>query len=174
MAENVPVKTDKSPAPAPTQMWRPFDSLRSDLNRLFDDFNRDFWRTPFARPAAFDMLPFARAPLATAPAVDVIEKPEAFEVTAELPGLDEKNIEVKVANGTLTVKGEKEEKKEEKRQDYHVRERYFGAFERSFAIPDGVDTDKIAATFTKGVLTVRLPKKPDAIQPEKKIEVKAS
>jgi HSP20 family protein len=174
---NVPVKTsDKTPASsAPAQLWRPFESLRSDLNRLFDDFNRDIWRSPFSR-SGFDVLPaFARREFATlSPAVDVVEKPDAFEITAELPGLDEKNIEVKLANGTLTVKGEKEESKEEKQKDYHLRERYYGSFERSFALPDGVDADKIEANFNKGVLTLKLPKKPDAITPEKTIAVKAS
>jgi HSP20 family protein len=177
MAEsNVPVKTEKSPASMmPTQLWPPFDGLRRDFNRLFDEFNRDFWRSPFSR-TSFDLIPaFASRELATlSPAVDVVEKPEAFEITAELPGMDEKNIEVKLANGTLTVRGEKEENKEEKQKDYHLRERYYGSFERSFAVPDGVDTDKIEANFNKGVLTLRLPKKPEAIQPEKKIAVKAN
>jgi HSP20 family protein len=174
-ASNVPVKvTDKTPASsAGTQIWSPFDNLRGDFNRLFDDFSRDLWRRPFSR-SAFDMLPCARTQLAAvSPAVDVVEKPDAFEITAELPGMDEKNIEVKLVNGSLTVKGEKEEKKEEKKKDYHLRERYYGAFERSFAIPEGVDTDKIEANFNKGVLTLRLPKKPDAIKPEKTIAVKA-
>jgi len=176
MAEtNVPVKTEKSAAATSPQLWRPLEGLRGDFNRLFDDFNRDFWRSPFSR-TGFDMIPaFARREFATlSPAVDVVEKPDAFEITAELPGMDEKNIEVKLANGTLTVKGEKEEKKEEKQKDYHLRERYYGSFERSFSLPDGVDADKIEANFNKGVLTLKLPKKPEAIQPEKKIAVKAS
>jgi HSP20 family protein len=178
MAEtNVPVKTgDKSPAATTSaQLWRPLDSLRSDFNRLFDDFSRDFWRSPFSR-TGLDVIPaFARREFAAlSPAADVVEKPDGFEITAELPGMDEKNIEVKLANGVLTVKGEKEEKKDEKKQDYHLRERYYGAFERSFAIPDGIDADKIEANFNKGVLTLKLPKKPEAIKAEKKIEVKAS
>ena len=92
---------------------------------------------------------------------------------AELPGMDEKNIEVKVVNGNLTIKGEKQEEKEEKK-DYYLHERHFGSFERSFEVPDGVDADKIEASFKKGVLTVTLPKKPEAQKPEKKIEVKSA
>ena len=103
-----------------------------------------------------------------------MEKNNAYEVTVELPGLDEKNIEVKVAKGRLTIKGEKQEEKEEKKKDYYLHERQFGSFERSFAVPDGVDTDKIEASFKKGVLRLALPKKPEAIKPEKKIEVKAA
>ena len=93
-------------------------------------------------------------------------------MTAELPGLDEKNIEVNVANGVLTVKGQKEEEKVEKKEDFHLRERRFGSFARSVRIPDAVDADKIEANFKNGVLKVTLPKKPEARKPVKKIEVK--
>jgi HSP20 family protein len=95
-------------------------------------------------------------------------------VTAERPGLDEKNVELKLADGELTIRGEKQEEKEEKKKEYYLHERHFGSFERRFAVPEGVDTDKIEASFKKGVLTVRLPKKPEARKPEKKIEIKAS
>ena len=72
--------------------------------------------------------------------------------------MDEKNIEVKFADGVLTIKGEKKDEKEEKKKDYYLSERSYGSFQRSFQVPDGVDTDKIEATFKKGVLTVALPK----------------
>jgi HSP20 family protein len=81
---------------------------------------------------------------------------------------------VKVTNGNLTIKGEKQEEKEEKKKDYYLHERHFGSFERSFDVPEGVDADKIEANFKKGVLTVTLPKKPEAQKPAKKIEVKAA
>ena len=108
------------------------------------------------------------------PAVNVVESAKAYEITAELPGMDEKNIEVKVTDGTLTIKGEKLEEKEEKETDYYLSERRFGSFERSFDVPESVDLSKIEATFKKGVLTVALPKKAEAQKPEKKIEVKAA
>jgi len=107
------------------------------------------------------------------PAVDVSETDKAYEITAELPGMDEKNVEVKVANGVLSIKGEKQEEKEEKKKDYYKRERNFGSFERSFQVPDGVDTDRIEASFKKGVLLVTLPKSAEAQKAEKKIAVKA-
>ena len=91
-----------------------------------------------------------------------------------MPGMDEKNIEVKVANSNLSIKGERHEEKEEKEKDYYLRERNFGSFERSFDVPEGVDGDKIEASFSKGVLTVTLPKKPEAQKPAKRIEVKAA
>ena len=91
-----------------------------------------------------------------------------------MPGIDEKNVEVKLANGLLTIKGEKQDEKEEKKKDYYMRERSFGSFERTFQVPDGVDSDKIDASFKKGVLTVTLPKSVEAQKSEKKIAVKAA
>ncbi|HUI95844.1 MAG TPA: Hsp20/alpha crystallin family protein [Xanthobacteraceae bacterium] len=175
-ATKTPVKVEsKAPERATaSQPWWPFDGLRREVDRLFEDFDRDFWRTPF-RTSRFDVAPFWRGePTLAAPAVDIVEKDDAYEVTAELPGMDEKNIEVKLANGGLTIKGEKQEEKEEKKKDYHLQERHFGSFERYFTLPDGVDPDKIEASFKKGVLTVKLPKKPETIKPEKKIAVKAA
>ena len=84
------------------------------------------------------------------------------EISAELPGIDEKNVEVKVADDILTIKGEKQEEKEEKTKDYHLSERSFGSFQRAFQVPSGVDTDKIDAKFSKGILTVTLPKSTEA------------
>jgi HSP20 family protein len=170
----VPVKTEKSSGGVP-QTWQPFDSLRREVNRLFDDFDGGFWRAPFAS-SLFDIAPFRRpnTTFVAAPAVDVAETDKAFEIAAELPGLDEKNVEVKVANGVLTIKGEKEDEKEEKKKDYYMRERSFGSFQRSFEVPEGVDSDKIEANFKKGVLSVTLPKSADAQKAEKKIAVKAA
>jgi HSP20 family protein len=88
-----------------------------------------------------------------------------------LPSLDEKNVEEKLVNGNLTIKGEKREEKEEKKEHYYLRERHFGSFERSFSVPEGVNAEKI---FKKGVLTVTLLKKPEARKLEKKIEVKSA
>jgi len=124
----------------------------------------------------FDVVPFWRREVTwpAAPAVDFTDTEKAYELTAELPGIDEKDIEVKVANGILSIKGEKQEEKEEKKKDYYLRERNFGSFERSFQLPDSVDTDKIEASFKKGVLTVTLPKKPGAQTAAKKIDVKAA
>lgn len=157
------------------QAWHPFEGLRHEVDRLFENFDRDLWRSPFSR-TFFDIAPYWRAEtkLAAAPAVDIVEKDNAYEVTAELPGMDEKDIEVKLENGRLTIKGEKQEEKEEKGKGYHLQERRFGSFERYFAIPEGVDNNKIGANFKKGVLKVTLPKKPEAQTPAKKIDVKAS
>ena len=170
----VPVKTERT-APSALQTRRPFESLRREIDRLFDDFDRSIWRLP-SRRSLFDIEPFQRAEAAfgAVPAVDVTETDKAYEIAAELPGMDEKNIEVKFANGVLTIKGEKQEEKEEKKKDYYVRERSFGSFQRTFEVPEGVDTDKIEANFKKGVLTITLPKTAEAQKAEKKIAVKAA
>jgi HSP20 family protein len=167
----LPVRNDKTTQTVP---WQPFEMLRREIDRVFDDVGGGFWRTPF-RQSVFDIAPWAReSTWPMAPAVDVTDTEKAYEITAELPGIDEKNLEVKVANDVLTIKGEKREEKEEKKKDYYLRERNFGSFERAFQIPDGVDTDKIEANFAKGVLTVKLPKKPEAQKSTKKIDVKAA
>ena len=176
MAEDtskIPVTTDKA-APSELRPRRPLESLRQEIDRLFDDFGIGAWRSPF-RSSFFDMDPFRRAKAAFSgmPAVDVIETEKSHKVVAELPGMDEKNIEVKIANGMLTIKGEKQEDKEEEKQDYYVRERSFGSFERTLPVPDGVDLDKVDASFKNGVLTVALPKTAEAQKAEKKISVKA-
>src|SRR5665811_322362 len=174
MAETVtkiPVKIQERAAdvPSTTQTGAPFLSLRREMDRLFDDFGRGFWQLP-TRRSIFDIEPMwqPEATWEATPAVDIAESEKAYELTAELPGMDEKNIEVKVANGNLTIKGEKQEEKEEKKKDYYLHERHFGSFERSFDVPEGVDADKIEANFKKGVLTVTLPKKPEAKSPRRR------
>ena len=155
------------------QAWRPFESLRQEIDRLFDDFGGSMRRSPF-RGSLFEPFRSWEAALPTVPAVDVSETDKAYEISAELAGMDEKNIDLKIANGVLTIRGEKQDEKEEKKKDYYMRERSYGTFERTFEVPEGVDTDKIEATFKKGVLTVTLPKKAEAQKPAKKIEVKAT
>ena len=176
-ATQLPVKTEKkgvvrSSAPAG---WPAFENLRSEIERVFDDFNGSFWAAPFRR-SIFDVEPLwqREMDLSAVPAVDITEKDKAYEITAELPGMDEKNIEVTLANGGLTIKGEKQEETEEKKKDYCLHERHFGSFERCFRVPEGVDADKIEANFKKGVLTVTLPKTAEAQKAEKKIAVKAA
>jgi len=178
MAEAVklPVKNEsKSTQPTSAfQAWRPFESLHQEIDRLFDDFNGGLLGLPFRR-SMFAAEPFVqREAWAAVPAVNIAETEKAFEITAELPGLDEKNVEVKLANGNLTIKGEKQEEKEEKKKDYYLHERSFGFFERSFQVPEGIDQEKVEATFKKGVLTVTLPKTVEAQKAEKKIAVKAA
>ncbi len=167
-----PAKAEEKPAEraAVPAAWRPFESLRREIDRLFEDFDRGFWRLPSR--GLFEMEPFWRRGV-TAPMVDIVEREKDYQLTAELPGMEEKDIELKITKDVVTIKGEKKEEKEEKKKDYYLSERRYGAFQRSFVLPDGVDADKIEASFNKGVLTVTLPKKPEAIKAERKVEIKA-
>lgn len=180
MADETPnkiqVETEDKPAKQSpiSNALRPLENLRRQVDRMFEDFDRG-WHLPFAR-SSFEIEPFWRRELSFSgmPAVDIIEKADAYEITAELPGMDEKNIEVKLSNGNLTIKGEKRDEREEKKKDYYLSERHYGSFQRTFGLPVGVDPEKIEAHFAKGVLTLRLPKKPEAQQPEKTISIKTS
>lgn len=162
--------TKSSTTPAVGETWQPFQALRNEIDQIFNDFGTGFWNRPFRSLARLER-DFSRS--ISAPAVDVAESDKAYEITAELPGLDEKNIDIKVANGGLTIKGEKREETEEKKKDYYVSERRYGTFERYFTLPDSVDADKIEATFKNGVLKVTLPKTEEAQKPAKTINVKA-
>ena len=173
-ATKVPLEVKKAerPAPVPAE-WHPFETLRREIDHLFDDFGVGRWRSPL-RARSSETEPFWRTEISwsKAPAVDVAETDKAYEVTAELPGMDESNIEVKLADDLLTIKGEKKEEKEERKKDYYVSECRFGSFQRSFTVPAGVDASKIEANFKNGVLTVTLPKSAQAQKSEKKIEIK--
>jgi HSP20 family protein len=175
-ATKLTVKTGGKAEPtSAVREWRPFEALHREADRLFDDVGAGFWRFPFRR-STFDLEPFhQREPSwEMAPAMDIAETDKGYEISAELPGMSESDVEVIAANGVLTIKGEKKEEKEEKKKDYHLTERRYGAFSRRMPIPDEVEADKIEATFKKGVLTVTLPKKAEAQKPEKKIQVKAA
>ncbi len=169
-ATKVPVKSEaKSVAPAAKAgEWWPLEGLRREVDRLFEEFDRGFGGGVFGR-SLLDTAPR----WAGAPSVDIVEKDKAYEVTAELPGMDETNIDVKIANGMLTISGEKKDEHEEKKKNYYLSERRYGSFQRSFRVPDGVEADKIAAEFKQGVLTVTLPKSAEALKAEKKIAIKA-
>ncbi len=155
--------------------WAPFADLRQEIDRLFDDFSSAAWPFPTGRFRAG--MP-VRSPHPTSwqivPAMDLVEKDGAYEISVELPGIDAKNVEIKLSNGTLSIKGEKSEEKEEKDKEYVLSERSYGSFQRSFRLPDGIDTDKIEASFAKGVLKVVLPKSVEARRGEKSIAVKVA
>ena len=151
---------------SPSFAGLPFERLRRQINRVLEEFAS-------GRNIA-DFEPFGRF-VGEFPTddggVDFVEKEKEYEITAELPGLDSEDIEVKLSNGILTIGGEKKKEKEEKRDSYYFLERRYGSFKRAFQVPLGVDTEKVEASLEKGVLTVRLPKTPDA-QKARKIEIK--
>jgi HSP20 family protein len=104
----------------------------------------------------------------------VREDASSITIEAELPGVEEKDVSVTLANGVLTIKGEKKLEKEEKNDSYHMTERSFGSFQRSLRLPDTVDDAKVEAHFDKGVLKVTAAKKPEAVKAERKIEIRKS
>jgi HSP20 family protein len=140
-----------------------FSAMRDDMDRLFERFEHGWPRWPSA---------FSRAEVMTVPELDVRESADAVTVEAELPGVDEKDVSVTLANGVLTIKGEKKQESEKKAENYHVTERSFGSFERSILLPDTIDEAKVEAKFDKGVLKVSAAKKPEAVKAERKIEIK--
>jgi HSP20 family protein len=175
-------QTSQAPAQqtsqAPAPMQRPgldlFQSFRNELDRMFDQFWRGFGFPMLRR--GFGAEPFWQREGgfgASVPVVDFAEDEKAYHLTAELPGMSDKDIEVNLSGDTLTISGEKREEREEKEKNYHFSERRYGSFRRSFAVPQGVDRDKIEASFKNGVLALTLPKTPDAMQRQKKIKVKA-
>jgi HSP20 family protein len=107
------------------------------------------------------------------PAVDITETDKAYEITAKLPGMDEKSVEVRLTDGVLSIRGEKRDEKREENKDHYMHERTFGSFERSFPVPEGVDANKIEATFKNGVLSVTLPKSADVQMLPQKIPGKS-
>ncbi|GAB3375270.1 Hsp20/alpha crystallin family protein [Azotobacter armeniacus] len=159
----------------PLENWHPLDRLRRQVDHLFSDFSRKALHPPFSRNL-FDSAPQWTRELFNQgmPAVDINDKGTAYEISAELPGMDEEDIEIKLSSGCLTIKGEKKEEHEDKKKDSYIAERYYGAFQRSFALPAEVDAERIEANFNKGVLTLSLPKKPEALAEEKTIQIKAN
>jgi HSP20 family protein len=143
----------------------PFTSLRRDMDRLFEDFTRG-WGLP-ANLATSALL---------SPKVNVAETDKGLEVTADLPGVDQKDIEINLADGILTLKAEHKAEKEEKdeKKHYHLVERSYGTFMRRFELPFEADTDKVEARFDKGVLKISVPRSAAAEKQVKKIAIKSS
>lgn len=141
----------------------PFFSLQRDMNRLFDDFFGDFSLSPFR--SGRDLLG------GTIPKLDISETADEVKIEADVPGLDEKDIDVQLADNVLTISGEKKSETEEKKKDYYRMERSYGSFHRSVPIHAEVDPNKVKASLKKDVLTVVLSKTAEAKKNVKKITV---
>ena len=142
--------------------WKPFDELTTLRKEMDSLWNRFFPETPFhERYESHEWLP----------SIDLKETKEKLVVKAELPGLEAKDVELSLTDDILTIRGEKKAEKEEKDEHYYFVERYAGIFERRVKLPTPVKTDKLDATFDKGVLTVILPKSEEAKKKEIKIKV---
>lgn len=168
--------TESAAWPPVERAEHPLTNLRAEMDRLFEEFSSGFGLFPFGR-RSFGLAPFRRYERSfgmASPAVDWTETDKEFELTAELSGLDENDLEVNVSDDVLTISGEKKEEAERTKADYHLTERRYGSFRRSFELPEGVDRDKIAAKFEKGVLTVAIPKSVAARKRTKKIDIKCA
>jgi HSP20 family protein len=142
--------------------WEPF----RELSTLQDRINRAF-RESYAGRDRDDSLTTS----SFAPAVDVYEDEHKVTLKIEVPGIDEKDIDVQVENNTLTVHGERKIEKEEKEENYRRVERQYGSFTRTFTLPTTVDTESVSATYDKGVLKIALPKKAEAKPKQIKVNV---
>jgi HSP20 family protein len=160
MASKSTVPVTKERSILPRFEGFPLASLQREIDRLFEDFSHGFGRLGGFKSGEL------------VPSMNVSETDGEIEFTAELPGMEEKDVEVTLADNILTIRGEKKAEKEEKEKDYRLLERTFGSFSRSFEVPSGIEPSAVKATIDKGVLTVKFPK---PAQPEaKKIDVNAA
>jgi HSP20 family protein len=153
LKSRIPIGRDRSVA-------SPFMSLQYEIDRLFEDFSRGF--PTIAGNGATALMP----------SMDVTETDKEIEITAELPGLEEKDVQINIADNILTIRGEKKAEKEQKDKNYRLVERSYGSFERTLELPEGVNVDAIKANISKGLLKVTVPK--PAPTQAKKIEVKSA
>ena len=154
----IPWGRERSPTVRGGDVMGPILSLHREMNRLFDDFFGE----------AGSRLPLASFGGMGWPQTDVVENDKEYRVTAELPGLEEKDIDLTFQDGMLTLKGEK---KVEHDEGARYTERYFGRFQRSVSLGTDVDEEKVNASFKDGVLTVVLPKTPEAESKVKHISI---
>jgi HSP20 family protein len=173
MAKTEIAKSADTPASRPRDV---FAAMRDEMDRMFERFESDWPRWP--RLGAWPQWPSpllrATGAVLVVPDLDVRENAKSIVIEAELPGVEEKDVSITLANGLLTIKGEKKDQREEKDETHYFSERSFGAFERCLQLPDTIDETKIDATFSKGVLKITAAKKPEAVKAERKIEVRKS
>ena len=155
ISKNLPIKREDAK--------QPLQRLQSDMNRIFDRFFEDF-----------RMLPFQNRDLASFPRIDIKETKKEVLVSAELPGMDVKDIDISITNPILTLRGEKEQESKHEEEDYYHMERSYGSFNRSIPLPSEVESDNVKAEFKNGLLKVSMTKKPEAQQKGKKIEIKVN
>ncbi len=157
----------RSSNPRDGNVNNPFALMRREMDRLIDSFSHDWgglsWASPASLPGSF-----------LSPKVDVAETEKGLEISAELPGIDQKDIDLDLTDGILTLKAEHEEEKEKKdeKKHYHLVERSHGSFMRRFAVPFEPDPDNVQASFDKGVLKVMVPRSAAAKKSVKKIAIK--
>jgi HSP20 family protein len=156
---NLPIRQEDS-----MPVYSNFLSLHQEMNRVFDNLFRSFEGTSWS--------PFGEGSELFQPRVDVTESGKELRISVELPGLEDKDLDVSISNDALTIKGEKREQHQESTSGYYRMERHYGSFHRTIPFPCAVDTERSQATFKRGVLTVVLPKAKEQARDVKKIPIK--
>ncbi|MBF0486988.1 MAG: Hsp20/alpha crystallin family protein [Nitrospirae bacterium] len=159
----VPWGFNKDNVPARREDKDSFTALQRQMSDVFNGVFR-----------GFDMDPFWGGAVGFNPSVNVLETDTEIKVTAELPGMDEKDIEVSLTKDALTLKGQKKEEKEDKGSNYYHMERSYGSFVRTIPLVCAIDDNKVEAEFKKGILTIKLPKTAEAVKETKKVAVKSA
>ena len=166
MAEKAKTKAKKAKALVPRRASSELSRPELDMDRMFEDFLgrrlRPFWPERWWPAAGMEI---------TTPAVDLYEEKDDIVVKAELPGMEKDNIEVNLSGNRLTIKGEKKQEEEVKKEGYYRSERSYGSFVRTLELPREVQTDKVKAAFKNGILEIRLPKTEEAKKKETKVKV---
>lgn len=162
MANTEITKNDAAGAQRPIDV---FGAMRNEMDRMFERFEHGWPSLPrlFSRGSSSGAM---------LPEIDVHDNTKTLTIDVDLPGVDEKDVTVTLANGLLTIRGEKKSQREEKNENYYLAERSYGGFERSLRMPDTIDESKLEAKFDKGVLRIVAQKKPEAVKAERKIEIK--
>lgn len=144
----------------------PLSRVHQEIDQLFDNFLRGSWVSPFRQ------IEQAWLGGMMLPKVDIAEGKKLYTITVEVPGVEEKDIDVTIADGTLTIRGEKRQEQEEHDRQYHRVERSYGAFQRVISLPTDANEDTIEAKFKNGILTLTVQKNPTVTQAGRKIAIK--
>lgn len=172
--EKSTTETTKTPSASTPPGAMPLTMLRDDIDRAFDRMFADWPKFGgLMGRGFFDDESFFTKPNVALPTVDVSEDEKGYCIEAELPGVDESDVDVTVRDNRLFLRGEKKSQTEKKDANVRMSERQFGSFERTFQLPDDVDSDKIKAEFSNGVLKLKLPKSAKEKSKERKISVKS-
>lgn len=148
----------------------PLARIHEEFDQLFENMLQGFPQVP----STFSGMMPSDGNGWWKPSVDIAATDKEYTVTAELPGVDEKDIDVQLSGDTLVIRGKKEHEKEEKKNDYHCVERAYGSFQRQLSLPEDANADDINAAYKKGVLTLTIPREPGKATSPKQIEVNAA
>ena len=164
---DAPATTDR-----PHEVWGPLATLRDEIDRLFDGFGAGLWRRPSDTKLGF--WPEVPTEWRLQPLAEFVDCDGEYRISAEVPGLGADDVDIRISDGALTIRGEKLEEKSDDKEGYLLRERRYGSFHRSLPLPRSADPSGASARLSNGVVTVTIPKTKDAPAKNRKIEVEAA